>query len=202
MRLAGLLLAAGEGRRFGNCKQLAEVGGQPLVRRSAELLASVPDIEVWVVLGANRDLVSPLVEGRARPIEFPDWQRGLGASIACGIREIAVLDRYDAVLIMLADQAALSRQDLIRLVESFDGERIAAAAYADCIGVPAIFPAARFATLAGLDGDRGAGALIASQEAQVISVEMPNAAIDVDTMQDLERFVAGGFPTQAEARGR
>lgn len=201
MRLAGLLLAAGEGRRYGGCKQLVEVGGKPLVRRSAELLASVPDIETWAVPGANREAIFPLLEGLAHPIEFPEWRRGLGASIAFGIREIAKVGRYDAVLITLADQAAVSREDLIRLVGSFDGERIAAAEYADCLGVPAIFPAARFALLAGLDGDRGARGLIGSQKSRVIAVGMPNAVIDVDTAHDLEHFVARGFPRSAAADG-
>jgi hypothetical protein len=43
--------------------------------------------------------------------------------------------------------------------------------------------------------------LIAGQASRVVTVEMPNAAVDLDTPQDLERFVAGASPRRAGAVG-
>ena len=190
-QLAGLLLAAGEGRRFGGCKQLAEIDGKPLVRCSVALLASVPGIDTYAVLGANRDAVLPLIADLATPIDSPHWQKGLGASIAAGTREIMSANRYDGVLILLADQVAVTRDDLMKLVDDFDGQNIVASAYSDCVGVPAIFPATQFDSLTDLDGDRGARQLIAQQIERVTTVDMPNAAIDLDSAEDLERFTSG-----------
>ncbi|MCG5440355.1 NTP transferase domain-containing protein, partial [Micromonospora foliorum] len=57
---AGLLLAAGAGRRFGRPKALVELDGEPLVRRAIRLLGDGGCAPVHVVLGAGADEVPDL----------------------------------------------------------------------------------------------------------------------------------------------
>jgi molybdenum cofactor cytidylyltransferase len=140
MRIAGLLLAAGAGRRFGGRKQLALIGDKPLVRCTLEALAAVLAEQPYIVLGAYRADIRPIVEDIAQVIDHSNWQKGLGSSIAYGVNTIEARQRYDGILISLADQFRLTSDDFNRLIERFDGDRIVAAHYAHSIGVPAIFP--------------------------------------------------------------
>jgi molybdenum cofactor cytidylyltransferase len=96
---------------------------------------------------------------------------------------------FDArgALIVLADQVAVTADDLRQLVSRWEQQpdRIVAAQYAGTIGVPAIFPADLFRELAELQGDRGARVLLMRYPERVIGVPMPSAAQDIDMPQDL-----------------
>jgi CTP:molybdopterin cytidylyltransferase MocA len=94
----------------------------------------------------------------------------------------------DAVLIMLADQVGITGDDLKRLVSAWKGQDgvIAASLYAGGVGVPAIFPRWCFAELLALRGDRGARSLLMRHADRLTRVPMSNAAIDLDTPEQLE----------------
>ncbi len=187
MRLAALLLAAGAGRRFGACKQLAPLAGKPLLRHALENLATVFTDDLFVVLGAHADEIRPQVAYLAAIIEHDGWEAGLGTSIARGVDAVERADSYDGVLIALADQPALTSDDFGQLLAAFDGNRIVATDYGDRAGVPAVFPAACFARLRQLSGDRGAQAMLQA-EADILRIALPAAALDVDRAEDLERL--------------
>lgn len=185
MRIAGLLLAAGAGRRFGGCKQLFQIDGKPLVRHSLETLACVVDDPPHIVLGANRDKIRPVVKDIARVIEHPGWQQGMGSSIARGVEEIMVREQYDGILITLADQIRVTAAELRRLIEHFQGDRIVAAYYADSPGVPAIFPATLFERLIQLDADTGAKSILLEMQHNSVTVPISSAAVDIDVFDDV-----------------
>ena len=92
-----------------------------------------------------------------------------------------------AVLLMLADQAAVTAEDLKRLAGAWrrQPEYIAAARYAVTTGVPAIFPRSTFLDLTSLRGDVGARVLLQRNPDRVVRVPMASAAIDIDTPEDL-----------------
>jgi len=185
MKIACLLLAAGAGRRFGGCKQLTIIGGKPMVRHSLETLAPIFAKELYIVLGAHREEVRPVVEDLAQVIDHKDWQQGLGSSITHGIRRIEVLRNYNGILVALADQPRLTDRDYKLLVDRFDGDRVVAAYYADRPGVPAIFPAALFENLRQLEGDRGAKSMLMEMKQEIVTVDLPTAEIDIDTLADV-----------------
>ena len=81
--IAGLLLAAGAGRRYGRPKALVELDGEPLVRRGVRLLADGGCAPVHVVLGAGADEV-PDLPG-AVPVRHDGWPDGLGSSLRRGL---------------------------------------------------------------------------------------------------------------------
>ena len=188
MRIACLLLAAGEGRRFGSCKQLAEIDGKPLLAHAFGPLVSLFGDNLYVVLGAYADDIQPAIENSARVISNVDWQNGMGSSIACGMAEIEKQGDWDGIMITLADQPLLTRSDYRELLERFDGDRVVAAYYAGNPGVPAIFPNSRFNELQQLSGDRGAKALLGDCGEKIVLVPMPGAATDIDTREDLKTY--------------
>jgi molybdenum cofactor cytidylyltransferase len=184
-----LLLAAGEGRRFGGAvKQLAMIGDKTMLEHALDTtsLAAHP---VSVVLGFRHQQLSLLV-GQAQVIINPHWKDGLGSSIACGVA--ALPDSASAVLIMLGDQPALSNMDLAKLAARYEQvcnneiPPIVCASYANGLGVPAIFPKHFFKQLMALKGDVGAKPLL--YQNPVIAVPLPAAAIDIDTQEQLAQW--------------
>jgi molybdenum cofactor cytidylyltransferase len=141
---------------------------------------------VTVVLGAEVERLAPLVRDASASVAYnPDHAQGIASSIRVGLAQ-APFDARGA-LIALADQVAVTVDDLRRLVSCWEQQpdRIVAAQYEDTLGVPAIFPADLFPELARLQGDRGARALLSRHPERVIGVPVPSAARDIDTPGDL-----------------
>jgi molybdenum cofactor cytidylyltransferase len=93
---------------------------------------------------------------------------------------------------MLADQPLVDDAALGRLIDAWsdsDTCSIAAAAYANTIGVPAVFGRAHFDALCSLPPGEGAARLLRQANARVRRVAMPEAAVDIDTPLDLELLV-------------
>ena len=104
--IAGLVLAAGEGRRFGGPKQLAELDGRPLLSHAVGTLRSVCD-RVVVVLGARADEVRRGVALDGVDVVVCEaWSEGTFASLSCGLA--AVGDDADEIVVVLGDQPRLS----------------------------------------------------------------------------------------------
>jgi molybdenum cofactor cytidylyltransferase len=92
-----------------------------------------------------------------------------------------------AALVMLGDQVAVTADDLKRLINAWKGHDtvIAASVYQGQVGVPAIFPHWCFTEMRELRGDRGARIILERYAQRLVHVKMPNAAIDLDTPEDL-----------------
>ncbi|HEX5693021.1 MAG TPA: nucleotidyltransferase family protein [Arenimonas sp.] len=187
-----LVLAAGASRRLGEPKQLLQLGGQSLVRRSVRAgLATAPS-QAWLVLGAVADAVSAEVADLpVRPVFCAGWQAGLGASLATGLG--ALDPDIDGALVLVCDQPALDARHLQALVAAWyrDPACAAASAYADVLGVPALLPRAWFAELAQGHDDRGARELLRRNAANVFAVPAPALAQDLDTPSQREDWQAG-----------
>ena len=122
-RVAAIVLAAGAGRRFGGCKQLALVNGRPMVAQVTEaVLASGVD-QVVVVLGSEAEAVAArhCQALRVTTVVNDDWQEGMGSSVRAGVA--AVAPRADAVLFVLADQIRLTSAEIDAVVAAYRRER-------------------------------------------------------------------------------
>ena len=186
-RLAVLIMAAGESRRFGSCKLLADIDGKPMLQRSIELAQSTDASLIRVVTGRwHQEVKQAQTSGLIDDIDLiynSDWQQGLGNSIATGISQVASL--CDEALVLLADQVRVSGEDLKRLTLRDDKNQIACASYSKTLGPPAIFPAQFFPELEKLSGDKGAKALLAELTATHCQIDIPSASLDVDVLSDL-----------------
>ena len=114
-----------------------------------------------------------------------DWAEGIASSIRAGLAHAP--PAADGVLIALADQAAVTTEDLRRLAGAWRRIRsiIAAAQYAGSVGVPAIFPRWCFRELNELRGDRGAQLLLQRHVDRLVRLPMPSAELDIDRPEDL-----------------
>ena len=184
------MLAAGAARRFGSPKGLADYRGRPLIRHVVESVSTAiatrgPASAVTVVLGPEPEPLREALSGTGVDFAIKDHSSdGLSSSLRLGIQSLP--PGTSAVLIVLADQALVASDEYQRLLDvaRTNPERPIAAAYDDTVGVPAVFPARYFERLSALQGDRGAGSLLKSDD-QVVPIDMPSAAFDIDTPEQL-----------------
>jgi molybdenum cofactor cytidylyltransferase len=184
--LYAIVLAAGPSTRFGSPKQLVRVAGRPLLHIAVTRASEVAGNALIVVLGAGAAELAPLLKHSPGSVVVnQDWREGMGSSIRAGVARLPAT--CSGVLLLLADQAAVSADDLKRLAGTWrkQPQYIAAALYAGISGVPAIFPRSAFRQLSELRGDVGARALLRRNTDRLVRVPMPSAAVDVDTPEDL-----------------
>lgn len=198
-----VLLAAGAGRRFGALKQLAQIDGEPMVRRVARTLLRLRH-PLLVMTGAGGEAVAAALAGLpATCVPNPYWRDGLGASLGAGIR--AVRDRFpdaSAVLVCLADHPLLDARALETMLERHaqDPTRIFAADHAGEPGPPVLFPADCLPELAAWHGAEGAQAWLHRQGSRVERMSLD--VTDVDMPADLDRVqqqLARPLPAQKPA---
>ncbi|MBV9345575.1 MAG: nucleotidyltransferase family protein [Gammaproteobacteria bacterium] len=184
--LFSIVLAAGASSRFGSPKQLLRVAGRPLLHTMVTRAAEVTGAALIVVLGSGAEELAPLLKHSPGSLVInQEWREGLASSIRAGIARLPAT--CAGALLVLADQAAVTADDLLRLAGTWrrQPQYIAAASYAGTTGVPAIFPRTLFRELGELRGDIGARTLLRRNAARVVRVSMPSAALDVDTPEDL-----------------
>jgi molybdenum cofactor cytidylyltransferase len=192
--LHAIVLAAGASTRFGSPKQLARVGGRPLLQIAVERAVEVIGRAVTVVLGAHAAEIVPVLRNSPASIVINrNWNEGQASSVRAGVAQLP--GSCAGVLLLLADQAAVSSADLARLADAWgrQPEYIVAAQYAGTVGAPTIFPRASFAALMQLRGDHGAQALLRSNPDRVVRVPLARAATDIDTPHDLMALTAPGM---------
>ena len=183
MRIGGLILAAGEGRRFGATKQLAELRGRPLLEYALEAMAGVsPRV---VVLGHAADEIRARVDLHgASPVVCRDWADGQAASLRCGL---AALPEAGAVVVVLGDQPGITAA-AVEAIASADGDEDAVrATYGGAPGHPVLLRRPLLERAGELRGDTGFRDLL--EHATVREVEIGHLAdpADIDTREELAR---------------
>lgn len=184
--LYAIVLAAGPSTRFGSPKQLVRLKGRPLLHTVVTRAAEVTGSALIVVLGAGADQLAPLLKHCPGTLVINrEWREGLASSIRAGLARLP--PACSGVLLLLADQAGVTADDLRRLAGTWrkQPQYMAAALYAGTVGAPAIFPRSVFPELAALRGDAGARAVLRRGSDTLVRVPMPSAALDVDTPEDL-----------------
>jgi molybdenum cofactor cytidylyltransferase len=192
-RIAGLVLAAGAGRRFGGPKQLAPLHGRPLLEHALRTIAAVPALErVVVALGAHADEILARVDLQgAEPLVVEDWAEGQAASLRAGVARLAADDALDAIVVTLGDQPGVSTEAIGRVVAAWDGVRPAVrATCGGAPGHPVLLARALFPALLGLRGDAGARGVLAHADVLDV-VGDASALLDVDTPAELQRLRGG-----------
>lgn len=183
MSLAGLVLAAGAGRRMGGPKALLpRPGGQTAVQETVWRVRTGGCDPVAVVVGAAADEVTQVVADTAFVVSAPDWASGMGASLRAGLAWAATLPTsVDAVLITLVDLPDVDTDVYARLRASAAGPgTMARATYGGDVGHPVVLGRDHWATAAERAvGDRGARDFLGA--ADVTFVECADLATGRDT---------------------
>lgn len=170
MRVAAVVLAAGEASRFGSPKQNLLLPG--VLERLAETAVD----EIVLVEGAH-ELVMLGME--ARVVACAGWERGPGASLRCGLAALG--DDVEAAVVVLADGPNLSPQAVERVLEDWRShEGVVAASYGGARSHPLVLGRADWEGIPD-DGLR-------DRPVRLVPCDDLGAPGDVDTPEDLEKL--------------
>ncbi len=190
-RVAGLVLAAGAGRRFGGPKQLAQLDGRPLLEHALAAMAATPGlVRVAVTLGAHADAILAAVDlCGATPVRVPDWEEGQAASLRAGVAALAPV--ADAIVVTLGDQPRIAPATIARIVaEASRPAPAARATFAGTPGHPVLLKRELFPAIAALRGDSGARDVLEAAGATRIECG-ETVVLDIDTPAQLASLRGG-----------
>ena len=188
--VAGLLLAAGGGRRLGGRpKALLTHRGRPLVEHAVGVLRAAGCTRVHVVLGARAAVVRERAElGGCVLVDNPEWEQGMGSSLRAGLESLAGTEA-GAALVSLVDQPGIGAAAVARVLAAYESPAtLVSASYDGVRGHPVLLGADHWTGIvATATGDRGARAYLRAHEDAIRLVEVGDVAqaYDIDTEADL-----------------
>lgn len=193
-----IVLAAGKSKRFNGIKLLAKVKQKntpvTLIQRvlhqisTALKLLNIDENHLHVATGDYHDQITEFL-GKQFSLGYCERAHcGIGYTIAQSVEKTIISEsKTSHIMIMLADQIALNTDDYVSLIKQSIAtpDKLICAKADQEIMSPAIFPQQYFTDLMSLEGDKGAKVLLHNNKEQLQVVLLPNAAIDIDTQQDL-----------------
>jgi molybdenum cofactor cytidylyltransferase len=193
---AAVILTAGASARFGQPKQLLSFRGKTLLRAAFDaaegagcspVAVVVPHVEQTAPasVALRHGLERALAGCEAILVENSEWRNGVGTSVRAGVRAIGTSE-VEAVVLLVCDQPFVDSATiaLLRARRNQTGKPIVASAYAETLGVPALFDRSFFEALMSLPDEQGAKALIMNHPEEVAQISFPEGAIDIDTPAD------------------
>ena len=191
--VAAVVLAAGEGRRFGSQKLLAPLRDRPLLQHALDAANASALSPIVLVLGADADAIAAGIRsGRERIVRNADHATGQASSLQVGLRS---LDKNDAVVVVLGDQPNVTAALLDALVVA---QRSSGAPAVVCVqdgrrSPPTLLHRDLWVEVDALRGDTGAREVLARHR-DVVAFDVadgPGSLDDVDTQEDRERLLRG-----------
>ena len=201
-----MLLAAGEGSRFGQPKALVVLNGVTLAERGVTMLRGGGADPVLVVTGA-----APVDIPRTQTVPNDQYRTGIGSSLRAALQSLSATPaRADdgttapqpagasAVVVALADQPLIGPEAVARLIAAYQaGASVAVAAYQGRPRNPVLLAREHWPEVIALaTGDQGARAFLRSRPDLVTLVECADIGRpdDIDTTADLERITSQARP--------
>lgn len=186
-RIAGILLAAGSGSRYGMPKALARVDGRLMSEIALDALRGGSANPIIAVVGAAADQVRREVAwGDAILVENADWATGMGSSLRAGLA--ALSDGIDAALILLVDTPGITASAIRRVADAVrtddPGRALLAAAYGGRQGHPVLIGREHWeGVAASAVGDTGAKPYLITHGAELRLIACDDIAdgTDLDT---------------------
>jgi CTP:molybdopterin cytidylyltransferase MocA len=197
--VAGVLLAAGSGSRFGQPKALVELNGQTLAQRGVQTLRAGGADPILVVTGA-----APVELPGTYTVHNPDWRTGMGSSLRAALHALISPPEsgqltplpadVTAVVVALADQPLVGTEAVARLIAAYGrGASVAVAAYDGQPRNPVLLAREHWPeVIASATGDAGARTFLRAHADLVTLVECGDTGRpdDIDTPADLARIAS------------
>lgn len=189
---AFLILAAGSSRRMNQPKQLLPFKNDVLLTHVIKQALAVSKENVFVILGANSNLISQEIKSFSVNILCnKQWKKGIGGSIAYGVSEIKKLKKHHRVVVLLADQPSISTKYIQSLLIDHVNHqnKITVTACRNYTGVPAVFEQDFFQELILLSNDDGAKPILKKHKLQVSKFVTDKEILDIDTPEEYDKIL-------------
>jgi molybdenum cofactor cytidylyltransferase len=190
--IAGIVLAAGESRRYGQVKQLLDWHGVPFVRAVAEKALEAGLSPLVIVTGANAEKIESAVNDLdVNIVRNTEWKSGQGSSIRAGIIAIN-RTQVGSGIFLLADQPQITMSVLRALVEKHAEELypIVAPMVMDQRANPVLFDSSTFPDLLSIEGDQGGRAIFHKHRVEYLPWHDDRLLLDVDTPEMYQRLIS------------
>jgi molybdenum cofactor cytidylyltransferase/nicotine blue oxidoreductase len=130
LRLAVLLLAAGQGSRLGSFpKALLKKSDQSLLKKFCLTAQFLDPIEFLIVTGFHAQVIEDHLEELQselntpiRVVRNPHPEKGQASSIRLGLESLTW--EYDVLLVALSDQPEIGNTEIQALLEAFQGKEV------------------------------------------------------------------------------
>ena len=187
MKIAGLILAAGESSRMGQeNKLMMRFLGKPMLIHVVDAAQSSNLSHVGVVVGQQSENIKKLISNQdVQYIENEQWKTGIASSIVAGTRQMHQVDGY---LILLGDMPFISSELINLIIDHGSSENIVIPKKKGRQGNPVFFGSKFRDELMVLSGDFGAKKVIHENRSSVVKIEIESDAIfqDYDTQDSLK----------------
>jgi molybdenum cofactor cytidylyltransferase len=184
--VAAVVLAAGESRRFGSAKQLAELDGRTLLEHvlaladAAGLAPIVAVVPVWLTRPAAMD------DDRLRWIRNPHPERGMSHSLQLGFEALG--GEVTAAVVLLGDQPTIPPAAIAALLAARGEKPIVATMSGGHLAPPVLIERSHFDVVRQPSGDIGLREVLNDHPEWVAAIAMAEPVADVDTADDLRRL--------------
>ncbi|MBJ6802237.1 molybdenum cofactor cytidylyltransferase [Geomonas propionica] len=191
-RVAGIILAAGEGSRMGTTKQLLPFRGKSILEWVVQSALASTLHRVVVVVGHEAERIVPLIEGGGVEVALnPEYRRGQSSSLNCGLRSLG--PETDAALFLLGDQPLITPAVIDSLIRAYrcSAHPIVMPVYQGRRGNPVLFDRETFPAMMELPADCGARPLFEKYRERLLKVPVEDVSIhfDIDTAADYRRLL-------------
>jgi molybdenum cofactor cytidylyltransferase len=192
MQIGIIILAGGSSSRMGESKQLLKINNETLLRKTVHAAIGAGHISM-VVLGANaNEHLREIQKTSTYSVFNPDWEKGMGSSLKCGLRELLKFNsQIDGVVVLVCDQPALTSEHINNLITQHRESKkpIIASRYQNTNGVPVFFDRVFFTELLMLNDTHGAKKILEEHPEQILAIPFEHGEIDLDTPEDYKNFI-------------
>lgn len=190
MKVCGILLASGASRRLGEPKQLLKWEGKFLINHVIYEIVQSQINDLSVVLGANSEIISRIIEKDVKIIVNQEWGKGKSTSIIKGLDTLG--HEIDAVIFFSVDQPFINRDLINKLIEagSNSSANVVASRVNNTLTIPMLFKKAYFDQLKELTGEQGGKYLVkGSKDVLYLDWYDQRLLLDIDTKEDYEKIL-------------
>ncbi|OYY71113.1 MAG: hypothetical protein B7Y00_00840 [Sphingomonadales bacterium 17-56-6] len=178
--VAIVVLAAGNARRFGADKLMADLDGMPLGLHAAAQLAQLGAAAHFALCQPSAAIAPHFLQLGFTIVENRHVEKGLSGSLHLAVAA-AAQTKAQALLITLADMPCVALAHVAALIAACDGEILASSDGIQSMP-PAIFPRDSWPHLLETEGDAGARPILSN----VSTLTAPLGSLrDIDTPDDL-----------------